>query len=67
MPCDTNESVATHDSASSVDPIGGDIEAARNSFRSAIQLFIDQGREQEAQALRSKAQGLVKLDAEPVF
>ena len=47
--------------------LGGDIEAARNSFRSAIQLFIDQGREQEAQALRSKAQGLVKLDAEPVF
>ena len=47
--------------------LGGDIEGARNSFRSAIRLFIDQGREQEAEALRSKARGLVKLDLEPVL
>ena len=47
--------------------MGGDIEGARNSFRSAIQLFTEQGRGREAQALRDKAQGLVKLDAEPII
>jgi len=44
--------------------LGGDIEGARNSFRSAIELFREQGHEQQAQALREKAQGLVKLDME---
>ncbi len=47
--------------------LGGDIEGARNSFRSAIQLFREQGHEQQAQALREKAQGLVKLDMEPTL
>ena len=47
--------------------LGGDIEGARNSFRSAIQLFREQGRDREAQALRDKARGLVKLDAEPII
>ena len=47
--------------------LGGDIEGARAGFRSAIQLFHAQGREQEARALREKAQGLVKLDLEPVL
>ena len=47
--------------------LGGDSEGARNSFRSAIQLFREQGRDREAQALRDKAQGLVKLDMEPII
>ena len=46
--------------------LGGDIEGARNSFRRAIRLFTDQGRDGEAQALRDKAKGLVKLDEELV-
>ena len=46
--------------------LGGDIEAARQGFRQAIALLQSQGRDAEATQLREKAQGIVKLDAEPV-
>ena len=46
--------------------LGGDIEGARAAFRTAITLLETQGRPAEAQALRSKAQGIVKLDMEPI-
>ena len=46
--------------------LGGDIEGARAAFRTAITLLQTQGRPAEAQALRSKAQGIVKLDLEPI-
>ena len=45
---------------------GGDIEGARNGFRTAVRLLQDQGRSQEASTLRDKASAIVKLDAEPV-
>ena len=44
--------------------LGGDIEAARNGFRKAIELLAAQGRADEARQLRDKIQGIVKLDAE---
>ena len=46
--------------------LGGDIEGARAAFRTAITLLETQGRPVDAQALRSKAQGIVKLDMEPI-
>ena len=46
--------------------MGGDIEGARNGFRTAVRLLQDQGRSQEASTLRDKASAIVKLDAEPV-
>jgi hypothetical protein len=42
--------------------LGGNIEAARASFRRAIALLQEQGRGSEAQQLRSQAGGLVKLE-----
>jgi Flp pilus assembly protein TadD len=44
--------------------LGGDIEAARDGFRKAIELLAAQGRADEARQLRDKIQGIVKLDAE---
>ena len=46
--------------------LGGDIEAARNGFRTAIELLAAQGRTDEARQLRDNVQGIVKLDAELV-
>jgi len=46
--------------------LGGDIEAARNGFRKAIELLAAQGRTDEARQLRDNVQGIVKLDAELV-
>ena len=46
--------------------LGGDIEGARAAFRTAITLLETQGRPVDAQALRSKAWGIVKLDMEPI-
>ena len=46
--------------------LGGDIEGARAAFRTAITLLETQGRPVDAQALRSKAQGIVKLGMEPI-
>ena len=46
--------------------VGGDIEAARNGFRKAIELLAAQGRADEARQLRDNVQGIVKLDAELV-
>ncbi len=46
--------------------LGGDIEAARNGFRKAIELLAAQGRADEARQLRDNVQGIVKLDAELV-
>ena len=46
--------------------LGGDIEAARNGFRKAIELLAAQGRTDEASQLRDNVQGIVKLDAELV-
>jgi hypothetical protein len=46
--------------------LGGDIEAARNGFRTAIELLAAQGRADEARQLRDNVQGIVKLDAELV-
>ena len=42
--------------------LGGDIDGARSSFRLAIELLHQQGRPQDAQALRAQVEGLVKLD-----
>jgi tetratricopeptide (TPR) repeat protein len=47
--------------------LGGDIEAARNGFRKAIELLAAQGRTDEARQLRDNVQGIVKLDAELVM
>ena len=47
--------------------LGGDIEAARNGFRKAIELLAAQGRSEEARQLRDNVQGIVKLDAELVM
>ena len=46
--------------------LGGDIEAARNGFRKAIELLAAQDRTDEARQLRDNVQGIVKLDAELV-
>ena len=46
--------------------LGGDIEAARNGFRKAIELLAAQGRTDEARQLRDNVQGIVKLDTELV-
>ncbi len=46
--------------------LGGDIEAARNGFRKAIELLAAQGCTDEARQLRDNVQGIVKLDAELV-
>ena len=46
--------------------MGGDIEGARNGFRTAVRLLEDQGRSTEARTLRDKASAIVKLDAKPV-
>ena len=46
--------------------MGGDIEGARNGFRTAVRLLEEQGRSQEARTLRDKASAIVKLDAKPV-
>lgn len=46
--------------------IGGDFEGARAAFRTTITLMQTQGRPAEAQSLRSKAQGIVKLKMEPI-
>ena len=46
--------------------LGGDIEAARNGFRTAIELLAAQGRTDEARQLRDNVQGIVKLDTELV-
>jgi tetratricopeptide (TPR) repeat protein len=43
--------------------LGGNISAARDSFRQAIQLLTQQGRSGEAQQLRQQAGQLVKLEA----
>jgi Flp pilus assembly protein TadD len=42
--------------------LGGDIEGCRSNFRQAIQLLIQQGRNQEAQRLHKQAGELVKLE-----
>jgi tetratricopeptide (TPR) repeat protein len=42
--------------------LGGNIAAARESFRLAIQLLVDQGRGDAAQQLRQQASQLVKLE-----
>ena len=47
--------------------LGGDIEAARNGFRKAIELLAAQGRTDEARQLRDNVQGIVKLDTELVM
>ena len=47
--------------------LGGDIDGARCAFRTAITLLDTQGRPADAQALREKAQSIVKLDAEPML
>ena len=57
-PCHQNRAVALL--------MGGDIEGARAAFRTAITLVQSQGRPAEAQSLRSKAQGIVKLKMEPI-
>ncbi len=46
--------------------MGGDIEGARAGFRQAIALLEAQGRSDDARQLRSNAEAIVKLDAEPV-
>ena len=46
--------------------MGGDIEGARAGFRQAIALLEAQGRSDAAKQLRSNAEAIVKLDAEPV-
>jgi tetratricopeptide (TPR) repeat protein len=43
--------------------LGGNIDASRASFRRAIELLVSQGRQQEAQQLRSQAGAMVKLEA----
>ena len=43
--------------------LGGDIAGARSSFNRAIALLREQGRSQEAEALRQQAGSLVKLEA----
>jgi tetratricopeptide (TPR) repeat protein len=42
--------------------LAGDITGARDGFRQAIALLQEQGRGSEAEALRQRASGLVKLD-----
>ena len=42
--------------------MGGDIDGARNGFRIALDLLEAQGRNNEAKALRSQVEGLVKLN-----
>ncbi len=42
--------------------MSGDIAGARSGFRQAISRLIQQGRSNEAEALRHRANGLVKLD-----
>ncbi|WP_115017723.1 glycosyltransferase family 2 protein [Synechococcus sp. UW140] len=42
--------------------MGGDIDGARNGFRLALDLLQAQGRNNEAKALRSQVEGLVKLN-----
>ncbi len=46
--------------------MGGDIDGARAGFRRAIALLKEQGRDDDARALREKAQAIVKLDPEPI-
>jgi len=43
--------------------LSGDIAGARSGFRQAIQLLAQQGRSSEAEALRQRASGLVKLES----
>ena len=47
--------------------LGGDIDGARSAFRTAITLLDTQGRPADAQALRDKAQSIVKLEAKPAL
>jgi tetratricopeptide (TPR) repeat protein len=42
--------------------LSGDIAGARGSFRQAVSLLAQQGRSGEAETLRQRASGLVKLD-----
>ena len=52
----------THQNLAVAQLLGGNIEAARASFRRTIALLQEQGRGSEAQQLRSQAGGLVKLE-----
>ncbi|MFL0781639.1 MAG: glycosyltransferase [Prochlorococcus sp.] len=42
--------------------VGGDIPGARSGFRQALKLLHDQGRRDDAQALRRQLEGMIKLD-----
>ena len=46
--------------------LGGNIDAARNSFIRAISLLQAQGQSDAADQLRGQVQGVVKLDEEAV-
>ena len=60
------DNAACHQNHAVARLLGGDIEAARNGFRKAIELLAAQGRADEARQLRDNVQGIVKLDAELV-
>jgi tetratricopeptide (TPR) repeat protein len=52
----------THQNLAVARLLGGDIDGARSGFREAIALLQQQGRPEEAQALRHRVEGMVKLD-----
>lgn len=52
-----------HQNLAAAQLLGGNIDAARGSFLTAIGLLLEQGRRQEAEILAQKAGELVKLDA----
>ena len=53
----------THQNLAVAQLLGGNIDAARASFRQAIQLLSLQGRHQEASRLRQQAGATIKLEA----
>ena len=53
----------THQNLAAAQLLGGNIEAARGSFRTAIALLRQQGRANEADRLRQQAGAIVKLGA----
>jgi len=56
------EHAETHQNLAVARLVGGDIDGARSGFREAIALLHQQGRPEEAQALRHQVEGMVKLD-----
>ena len=58
------DNASCHQNMAVAQLLGGNIDAARDSFRRAIQLLHQQGQTDAAAQLRERAQAIVNLDIE---